>query len=127
MSEPSGPQPPSKSLLGRQAEAIVAAWLSERGWRIAATNWRKGPGELDIVAVKGQLISFIEVKRVDAYGLESLSSSVGANKRRRIIETAKLFLVYHREFELMAQRFDLAAVRGDSVELYLESAFSEKA
>ncbi len=127
MTAPAGPRTPSKSELGRQAEALVADWLSERGWRIAATNWRKGPGELDIVAIKDQLISFIEVKRVDAFGLESLSQSVGANKRRRIVETAKLFLVYHREFELMAQRFDLAAVRGDRVELYLESAFSEKA
>ncbi len=127
MTELPAPRPPSRTRLGSQAEDLTASWLTQRGWHIEAKNWRKGPGELDIVAVKDQVISFVEVKRVDAYGIESLSRSVGANKRRRIIETAKLFLVYHREFELMAQRFDLAAVRGDKVELYLESAFSEKA
>ncbi|TFG83885.1 MAG: YraN family protein [Spirochaetales bacterium] len=107
------------------AENTAAAWLESSGWRLVARNWRKGPGEIDIVATRGGELAFVEVKRVDAFGVEALSASVGPVKRRRIVETAKLFLVYHREFELMAPRFDVIAIRGDAIIRYLERAFSE--
>lgn len=122
--EPASP-PASRSALGRSAEAAAAAWLQSAGWAIAARNWRRGPGELDIVAVKGGELAFVEVKRVDAWGLESLAGSVGPEKRRRIVETAKLFLAAHREFNRMNARFDVIAVSDETVSAHLEHAFAE--
>ena len=89
-------------------------------------NWRRGPGELDIVAAKAGELAFVEVKAIDAYGLESLAGSVGATKRARIVETSKLFLAEHREFRGMNVRYDVAAVRGNTVSIYLERAFPER-
>ena len=125
MKAPDLPGPVTKTASGRLAEDAAAAWLESSGWRLVARNWRKGPGEIDIVATRSGDLAFVEVKRVDAFGLEALSRSVGPIKRRRIVETAKLFLVYHREFELMAPRFDVIAVRGDVIIQHLERAFSE--
>lgn len=119
-------QAPSRTALGRAAEDLAAAWLAAEGWSIVARNWRRGPGELDIVASKSGEIAFVEVKRIDAYGEESLELSVGQRKRRRLIETSKLFLLAYREFSCMNARYDLIAVRGGTVSKHYERAFSER-
>jgi len=115
-----------RTALGRAAEALAAGWLEDRGWLVLARNWRRGPGELDLVASRDSELAFVEVKRVDAWGLSSLSDSVGGGKRRRLVETSKLFLLSHREFECMKVRYDVIAVRGGRVAAYLEHAFSER-
>lgn len=126
---PSAPRlaPDRRASAGRAAEDAAAAWLRAAGWELVARNWRRGPGELDIVARKGEVLAFVEVKRVDALGAESLERSVGYDKRRRIVETAKLFVAMHREFEQLALRFDVAAVKAGEVGLYIENAFPERA
>ncbi len=117
---------PSKTSRGKAAEEVACLWLEAEGWTVVVRNWRRGPGELDIVAAKAGELAFVEVKEVDAYGLESLSRSVGHIKRSRIVETSKLFIAEHREFRGMNIRYDVAAIRGDVVALYLERAFPER-
>lgn len=117
---------PSKTSRGKAAEEVACLWLEAEGWTVVVRNWRRGPGELDIVAAKAGELAFVEVKAVDAYGLESLSRSVGHIKRSRIVETSKLFIAEHREFRGMNIRYDVAAIRGDVVALYLERAFPER-
>lgn len=117
---------PSRTHKGRAAEDVAASDLLARGWEIVARNWRRGSGEIDIVALKDGLLAFVEVKAIDAYGLESLESSVGWRKRQRIIETSKLFIAAHREFKYMAVRFDVVSVVADAVTEHFESAFAER-
>lgn len=116
----------SKTAKGRAAEDLVAAFLAAGGWSIVARNWRRGRGELDIVASRGRILAVVEVKSVDAYGLESLEASVGARKRLRIVETSKLFVSAHREFSSATVRYDVAAVAAGAVEDYFENAFAER-
>jgi putative endonuclease len=111
---------------GRASENLVAEKLAADGWLIVARNWRKGRGELDIVASKNGTMAFVEVKTVDAYGRESLASSVGPLKRLRIIETSKLFVLLHREFKCAAIRFDVASVEAGVLADYFENAFAER-
>jgi putative endonuclease len=47
---------------GRAAEAIAAAYLELRGFRIVAGNVRDGPREIDLVVEQGTLVVFVEVK-----------------------------------------------------------------
>jgi putative endonuclease len=47
---------------GSQGEAIAINWLSGRGFLILRTNWRFHHFELDIIAEKGEMLYFIEVK-----------------------------------------------------------------
>lgn len=47
---------------GRKAEALAAWWLRLKGWRILATRARTPVGEVDLVARRGRILAFIEVK-----------------------------------------------------------------
>lgn len=115
----------SKTAKGRVAEDIVAAFMEAGGWAVLARNWRRGRGELDIVAFRNHILAVVEVKSVDAYGLESLELSVGAGKQRRIVETSKLFVSAHREFSSVTVRYDVATVAAGVVADYFENAFAE--
>lgn len=48
---------------GRVGEAIAAGWLRLKGWRVLATRVRTPAGEVDIVARRGTVVAFVEVKR----------------------------------------------------------------
>jgi putative endonuclease len=47
---------------GRRAEWIAAWWLRLHGWRILAQRARTARGEVDLVARRGKVLAFIEVK-----------------------------------------------------------------
>ena len=47
---------------GRRAEAIAALWLQLKGWRILARRARTPVGEVDLVAKRGRMVAFVEVK-----------------------------------------------------------------
>lgn len=47
---------------GRRAERIAGWWLRLKGWRILARRVRTTAGEVDLVAKRGKLIAFVEVK-----------------------------------------------------------------
>lgn len=47
---------------GRQAERLAAWWLRLKGWRILDRRVRTPAGEVDIVARRGTLVAFVEVK-----------------------------------------------------------------
>lgn len=47
---------------GRKAEAAVAEYLREHGYKIVAHNWRTRWCEIDIVAQKNGAVYFVEVK-----------------------------------------------------------------
>ena len=56
---------------GRAGEATAAWWLRLKGWRILATRVRTPAGEVDIVARRGSLVAFVEVKhRADEAALD---------------------------------------------------------
>lgn len=47
---------------GRRGERIAAWWLRLKGWRILDRRVRTPAGEVDLVARRGDLIAFVEVK-----------------------------------------------------------------
>lgn len=109
---------------GREGEVAAAASLEAAGYSIVARNFRWRGGEVDIIAEKGDLLVFAEVKAWAALGPEALADSIGATKRRRIVETSKIFLARHREYSSRRVRFDVIFVRdGRALERY-ESAFT---
>jgi len=48
---------------GRIAETAAAWWLRLKGWRILARRVRTPVGEVDLIAARGGLVAFVEVKR----------------------------------------------------------------
>jgi len=119
-------EPRQRTSKGRLAEALVAESMAGIGWTVLERNWRRGRGEIDIIAFMDGILAFIEVKSIDAFGTESLAVSVGPGKRGRIVETSKLFLSMHREFSSATVRYDVASVRYGVMADYYENAFAER-
>lgn len=55
---------------GRRAETLAAWWLRFHGWRILAHRVKTRAGEVDLIARRGRVIAFVEVKaRTAAFDL----------------------------------------------------------
>ncbi len=111
--------------IGYFGEKIVAEYLEKNGYEILKRNFTIRGGEIDIIAVKGEIIAFVEVKtRAENFmvgGVEAVTMS----KRRLIIRAAEAFLLKF-PYDLQP-RFDVCEVilRGNSVLNlnYIENAF----
>jgi putative endonuclease len=90
------PQVHPAHALGRLGEARAREYLLARGWTIEARNYRFGRREVDIVARKGTLVAFVEVKTRggDSYGAPE--EAVTRLKRREIEIVAREYLCRHR-------------------------------
>jgi putative endonuclease len=111
-----------RKLVGQQGESLVAHSLEQQGFHIEERNYRKQYGEIDIIARKGTLVVFVEVKsRAHAYfPLEEL---VTPSKQRKIILVAKAYIASQQLIDLDF-RFDIAVIEGNKV-TYIENAFTE--
>ena len=80
-----------KRRLGFWGEYRAAKYLRSRGYRIVARNFRCPFGEVDIIASKGDIVAFIEVKTRsdDAFGLPN--ESVRRDRRQRYVNCAKFY------------------------------------
>jgi putative endonuclease len=116
---------PSRTSRGREGENRAAAALEARGMRILARNFRSRSGEIDIIALEKDTLVFVEVKTWDHYGFEALRWGINEKKQRRIIETAKYFLLEHRKYNGMAIRFDVVFIGPQDI-VHLASAFMER-
>jgi len=99
---------PRKSL-GRRGEDAAARYLRRRGYKILARGDRFGPGELDLVALDGGTIVFVEVKTRRSAEEIHPSEAVDDRKQRRLTRLAVAFLKRHGLLEEPA-RFDVVAV-----------------
>jgi len=107
---------------GTLAENSAAAFLESQGFVIVARNFLRRVGELDVVALGGDLLIIAEVRTraSDRYG--GAAASIGRDKQRRIAATAALFLQRHPELQRCRVRFDVIVVRDGGVE-WLKHAF----
>jgi putative endonuclease len=114
-----------KRARGERAEAIACAHLEARGFAILGRNVRVGRKEIDLIARRGSLLVFCEVRsRSDTKRFEPLEA-FDPGKRRRVREAAAIWLTAHR-VRGMSVRFDAAAVSFDGSEFdldYVEDAF----
>ena len=107
---------------GGEGERLAADYLVRAGYGIMARNYRTPWGEVDIVASRGEDLAFVEVKRWDALGRESLGQSIDARKQLRIRRTADTFLSDRPELRARHVRFDVIFIQAGSIE-HLEGAF----
>jgi len=116
---------PSTRLVGMEGESFAALTLQNKGLRIIARNMRSQHGEIDLIALDGDFLVFIEVKTWPANGLENLSYGITRQKQRRIIETARYFLAMHEEYCYKSIRFDVVFLHPGKSIVHLVSAFTE--
>jgi putative endonuclease len=102
---------------GSRAEELVSRRLLSAGWKIVERNARTRYGELDIVAIDGRTLVFIEVKagREDAaFGPERPVLGVDRRKQQKVRRLATAWMAARRDVPPYAEiRFDAIGVTFD--------------
>lgn len=102
-----------KNQHGKKGEEFASEQLKATGYKIICKNYRLKCGEIDIIAVKGDIIAFVEVKTRAVNYLVSPAEAVGYSKRKKIINTAILYLQKYK-YDLQP-RFDVFEVVTKSI------------
>jgi putative endonuclease len=78
--------------LGKKGEDAAAHFLTQKGYKILRRNYRSGRSEIDIIALDGETVVFVEVKtrETDKYG--SPEEAVSKAKQRMLLEGAEAYL-----------------------------------
>lgn len=106
---------------GLSAEAKAAALLMAKGYWILARRFRTPHGEIDIIARKGDLLAFVEVKA--RASLDDAAYAVTPRQQQRIIDAAQGWLMAHPEHAEFELRFDVILVAPKSLPRHLKAAF----
>jgi putative endonuclease len=93
---------------GHAGERLAALRLWLTGYRILARRYRTKVGEIDLIARRGDVVAFVEVKRRDALatGLEAVTPQA----RIRIRRAAELYLRRNPALAERALRFDVMVI-----------------
>lgn len=101
---------------GRAGENLACKFLESRDYSIIETNYRSRYGEIDIIARRGGVIAFVEVKTRLGRGHGEPFEAVGARKQAQIRRMAEMWLAGHRRDRALSEcvfRFDVISVKMD--------------
>lgn len=101
---------------GEWGEIYVARYLREKGYAIAAANFRCRFGEADLIYFDKKTLVITEVKARSAGAIAKPAEFVGAEKQRKLALTAAYFLKMHQLKNPV--RFDVAEVYFRQAENY---------
>jgi len=116
-----------KRQLGDVGEGVACKYLESKGCRIVERNYLRKWGEIDIIAKKGDLLIFVEVKSVSRRPEEQVShENIGSNgsrvtayrpeenvhpaKLKRLHRAIQTYLLDHKISENQPWRLDIACV-----------------
>lgn len=107
--------------LGLSAESRAAWAMRLCGWRILARRLSEGGGEVDIVALRGRTLAFVEVKARSTF--QSAIEAVTPRQQARIRRGAEAFLARRPAYAGYVVRFDVALVVPGRWPKFLPNAF----
>jgi putative endonuclease len=105
--------------LGRRGERIAERHLKRKGYRILERNFRGAGAEIDLVAMDGDTLVFVEVKtrRTTRSGMPE--EAVNPHKQRHLRRAGEVYAGNHRAHDRPI-RFDVVAVLEDGSGRHLE-------
>jgi putative endonuclease len=95
----------------RRGEDAASAYLERIGMTVVARNWRCAAGEIDIVALDGEELVFVEVKTRRSERTGTPEEAVTPAKQRRVARVADAYLREEHAAGGQAIRFDAIAIR----------------
>lgn len=106
---------------GLWAEAVAEVILRLKGYRILARRYKTPMGEIDIIARRGKMLAFVEVKfrRTIPEALACLTPSM----KSRIVNAARHFIAAYPAYGDYDMRFDLFALTGPFSFRHLDNAW----
>jgi putative endonuclease len=109
---------PNLRRVGQIAEDAAAEFLAQKGYTIVTRRQKTKSGEIDLVALDGEVLVFVEVKLRNAPGYVP-EDSIGSRKESALVRSAEEYIHAMGEHE-RAVRFDLIAMDADGMRHYLD-------
>jgi len=78
--------------LGRFGEEEAVRHLRARGWVIVGRNVRCGPRELDVIAIRGRVLAFVEVKSRKGRDFGHPFEAITLAKQKEVARAARVWL-----------------------------------
>tara|TARA_R110000868_G_scaffold13223_4_gene62085 strand:+ start:1038 stop:1469 length:432 start_codon:yes stop_codon:yes gene_type:complete len=93
---------------GLRAETLAALWLWLRFYRIVGRRVKTRSGEIDLIARRGGVLVFVEVKaRAD---FDAAAESLGAHQQARLARAADLYVAARPALQALDMRFDVILI-----------------
>ncbi|MFB9949864.1 YraN family protein [Rhizobium puerariae] len=106
---------------GHVSEYLAAFYLMAKGYRILAIRYRTKLGEIDLIARKGDLVAFVEVKA--RIGEQEAIDAVGFATQKRIRAASDLWLSKRKDAARLSRRYDILAVLPGRLPRHFPDAF----
>jgi putative endonuclease len=103
------------------AETAAALLLRLKGHRIVARRYKTPVGEIDLVALRGRRLAFVEVKQ--RRSLDEAGWALPTRARRRIVRAAQYWLSSHPDFAGHDIAFDVVLAAPWAWPRYIANAF----
>jgi putative endonuclease len=78
--------------LGALGERIAARWLVRDGWQVVDRRWKSGRRDLDLVAVRANVVAFVEVKTRRSAWSGGPVEAVNWRKQRELTRSAQAWI-----------------------------------
>lgn len=98
--------------VGAHAESAAFDYLINQGLRPVARNFRCRGGEIDLIMIHDQCLTFVEVRYRTTSNFAQPDHTVDRHKQRKIIRTAAMFYARNRAYASHVMRFDVVAIEG---------------
>lgn len=108
--------------VGTEYENRAAAYLEAGGYRILHRNYRCRLGELDLVALDGEVLVFVEVKYRSGRGRGGALEAVDPGKQKILGKTASFYLMKEYGTMDVPCRFDVVGIDGEKI-CHIRDAF----
>lgn len=108
------------NLTGNTGEALAAAYLAEKGYRVLHRNWRHSRLEVDIIAEKNGTLHFVEVKTRRTRKFGHPEENVDRKKIQNLINASEEYLYQQPQWKRI--QFDILSItilKGEPVEYFL--------
>ena len=99
--------------IGNHGENAVCDFLVRNGYEIVKRNFTIKGGEIDIIAMKENVVAFVEVKTRKPEALTSGEDAITYSKKKALIRTAEAYLRKSDRNDCV-YRFDVAVVTCDN-------------
>ena len=93
---------------GRYAETLAAWWLRCKGYSVLAQRVRLPVGEIDLIAQRGAVLAFVEVKQ--RRRLKDAQSAVSLKNWSRIARAADMWTARKPQLSRLDWRYDLITI-----------------
>lgn len=100
----------------------MAAFLRKQGFKILETNFRCRSGEIDLIALDGRYLVFVEVKFRSSGTAGTALEAIDRKKAAQVRRVAEFYLYKKKYPENTPCRFDAAGVDGEVI-TYIKNAF----